>query len=356
MKDLKDQLLQLKDSALEELKKVADPETYTDLQNKYLGRKGELAKIAKGIKDVTEDQRPIIGELINDVKSALEVALDDVKETVMGVLPNTKGGDASFDPTLPGVAPQTGNLHPITKFMWEVEDIFRELGFGIVDGPEIDSEWYNFTALNVPSWHPARDMQDTFHIKPLSEGQAAQNIEKNKEDNLVLRTQTSSVQVRAMEEFGVPLKIIVPGRVYRNEELDARHEATFWQVEGLVIDKGISLAHLKGTMDYVIQRILGAKVRWRPGYFPFVEPGLEMDIECLLCHGGGCKVCKGIGWLEFMGSGMVHPNVLKAAGVDPKEYSGFAFGFGPERLHMLKYGVDDIRLYKGGDKRFLDQF
>lgn len=354
--DLKDQLLQLKDTALGELKKVADPDTYMDLHTKYLGRKGELAKLAKGIKDLTDEQRPIIGSLINDVKEALETAMDEVKETVMGALPGSGAGSAEFDPTLPGTASRIGTLHTITQFIWEVEDIFRELGFGIVDGPEIDSEWYNFTALNVPHWHPARDMQDTFYVETTNNVQLTTNNPKTSEDNLVLRTQTSSVQVRAMEQFGVPLKIIVPGRVYRNEELDARHDAVFWQVEGLVVDKGISLAHLRGTMNYVIERVLGATVRWRPGYFPFVEPGIEMDIECLLCHGGGCRVCKGTGWLEFMGSGLVHPNVLESAGVDPTEYSGFAFGFGLERLHMLKYGVDDIRLYKSGDLRFLKQF
>ncbi len=341
--DLKDELIKLKNEALEDVKRIVDFDAYKALHTQYLGRKGELARLVKKMKDIAETDRPMIGRLVNEVKSALESALDEAKETVLGALPQSDSVDG-FDATLPGKKPKVGKLHPITKFMWEIEDIFRSLGFGVVDGPEIESEWYNFDALNAPSWHPSRDMQDTFHIKT------------DKDEKLVMRTQTSPVQIRAMEKYGVPLRIIVPGRVYRNEEMDARHEATFWQVEGLVVDRGISIAHLRGTMDYVIEKILGAKIRWRPGYFPFVEPGLEMDIECLLCKADGCRVCKGTGWLEFMGSGMVHPNVLKAGGVDPSVYSGFAFGFGPERLHMLKYGVDDLRLYKSGDLRFLEQF
>ncbi len=339
--DIKEELIKLKKDALEDVKKIVDPDAYKELYAKYLGRKGELARLAKGMKNIAESERPSVGILVNDVKMALESALEDAKNTILGSFPDT--GDSVFDITLPGNKVNVGGLHPITSFIWEIEDTFRELGFGVVDGPEVESEWYNFDALNAPSWHPSRDMQDTFHVKT------------DKEEKMVMRTQTSPVQIRAMETYGAPIKIIVPGRVYRNEEMDARHEATFWQVEGLVVDKGISISHLLGTMNYFIDRILGAKTRWRPGYFPFVEPGLEMDIECLLCS-DGCRVCKGTGWLEFMGAGMVHPNVLKSAGVDSNVYSGFAFGFGPERLHMLKYGVNDVRLYKSGDLRFLEQF
>jgi phenylalanyl-tRNA synthetase alpha chain len=348
--DLKEQLNELKDKALVEFKKIKDSEVLWQLEKKYLGRNGELAKLAKEIKDVAAEQKPVIGEVINDVKSVLQDALDDVKSAI-GVKDTSTEQQAAFDPTLPGKKPKVGRLHPMTQLKWQLEDIFRSLGFGVVEGPELESEWYNFEALNIPKHHPARDAQDTFYIKNTN------SKKRSKDDNrLVLRTHTSPVQIRAMERYGAPLKIIVPGRAYRNEATDARHETNLWQVEGLVIDRDISVAHLKGTMDYVIDRLLGAKTRWRPGYFPFTEPSLEMDIECLLCKSKGCRVCKYTGWLEFMGSGLVHPNVLKAGGIDPEEFSGFAFGFGPERLHMLKYGVDDIRYYKNGDLRFLSQF
>lgn len=343
--DLKEQLIKLKDQALEEFKKISDSEVIWDLEKKYLGRHGELAKLAKGIKKVADDQKPIIGEAINEVKTTMQEALDEVK-AALGVAVG-EPSSATFDPTLPGAEPQIGRLHPLTQLLWQLEDLFRSLGFGIVDGPELESEWYNFEALNIPSHHPARDSQDTFYIK---------EDKPDPKNRLVLRTQTSPVQIRAMEKYGAPLRIIVPGRVYRNEATDARHENSFWQIEGLVIDKDISVAHLKGTMDYVMRELLGAKTRWRPGYFPFTEPSLEMDIECLLCKSKGCRVCKQTGWLEFMGSGLVHPNVLKAGGLDPEKWSGYAFGMGPERLHMLKYNVNDIRLYKSGDLRFLEQF
>ena len=254
----------------------------------------------------------------------------------------------SFDPTLPGERASTGKLHPVTQLRYQVEDIFRSLGFGVLDGPELETDWYNFTALNIPDWHPARDIQDTFYIK--SKGKRI--------DKLLLRTQTSPVQIRAMEEYGAPLRVIVPGKVFRNEATDASHETNFWQVEGLMVDENISVANLKAVMEAVIHKLLGpkTKVRWRPGYFPFVEPGLEMDIECLLCRGKGCNVCKQTGWLEFMGAGLVHPNVLKAGKINPNKYSGFAFGFGLTRLAMLKWGINDIRLFMSGDLRFLKQF
>lgn len=343
--DLIKELEQLKQKALKEFQDINDSEIIWDLEKKYLGRNGELAKLAKKIKDIADEQRPVIGQVINEVKDVLQEGLEDVKIT-LGLSRADTLSNPSFDPTLPGKLPNSGRIHPITQLLWQVEDIFRSLGFGVLDGPEVESEWYNFEALNIPFWHPARDSQDTFFIKE----------EKTTENRLVLRTQTSPVQIRAMETYGAPLRIIVPGRVYRNEATDARHENNFWQVEGLVIDRDISVAHLKGVMDYVMQEMLGAKTRWRPGYFPFTEPSLEMDIECLLCKSEGCRVCKYTGWLEFMGAGLVHPNVIKSSGLDPKEWSGFAFGMGPERLHMLKYGVDDIRLYKSGDLRFLKQF
>lgn len=343
--DLKKELEQLRDKALTEFRKISDSDVLWNLEKKYLGRNGELAQMAKHIKDVADEQRPLIGQIINEVKEALQEGVEEVKNT-LGV-DSSAGTGEKFDPTRPGTRLTTGRLHPITQLLWNIEDIFRSLGFGVLEGPEVESEWYNFEALNIPAWHPARDSQDTFFIR---------EEHPDPENRLVLRTQTSPVQIRAMEIYGAPLRVIVPGRVYRNEATDARHENNFWQVEGLVIDKNISVAHLKGVMDYVMQEMLGAKTRWRPGYFPFTEPSLEMDIECLLCKSEGCRVCKYTGWLEFMGAGLVHPNVIKAGGLDPKEWSGFAFGMGPERLHMLKYGVNDIRLYKSGDLRFLEQF
>ena len=361
--DLKEQLVNLKDQALEEFNKIKDSKVLWQLEKKYLGRSGELAKLARQIKGVAAEQKPIIGEVINDVKGALQDALDDIKSTIgVADVSSPAGQLAVFDPTLPGKKPQVRSLHPMTQIKWQIEDIFRSMGFGIVDGPELESEWYNFEALNIPAWHPARDSQDTFYIK----NDDKKKKSRENDNRLVLRTHTSPVQIRAMERYGAPLKIIVPGRAYRNEATDARHETNLWQVEGLVIDRNISVANLKGTMDYVVNSLLSihhpgdglerAKTRWRPGYFPFTEPSLEMDIECLLCKSAGCRVCKYTGWLEFMGSGLVHPNVLKAGGIDPDEFSGFAFGFGPERLHMLKHGVNDIRLYKSSDLRFLEQF
>jgi phenylalanyl-tRNA synthetase alpha chain len=231
----------------------------------------------------------------------------------------------------------------------EVENIFSDMGFAIMDGPEVESEYYNFEGLNIPADHPARDMQDTFFLKDKSE---------KKHGRLVLRTHTSPVQVRTMEKYGAPLRVIIPGRVFRYEATDASHDTTFYQVEGLLIDQHISLAHLKGVMAEFLSRLFGkeVKVRFRPGYFPFVEPGLELDFSCLLCNEKGCSVCKHTGWLEFMGAGMVHPNVLKAGGINPKQYQGWAFGFGLTRLVMMRYNIDDIRLLQSGDLRFLRQF
>jgi len=236
-------------------------------------------------------------------------------------------------------------LHPISKIQEEVEDIFISMGFMVLDGPELESDYYNFEALNFPKDHPARDIQDTFYITP-------------EQNNLVLRTHTSSVQVRAMEKYGVPLRAIVPGRVFRYEATDASHDTTFYQVEGFMIDKDVNLAHLKAVVKGFLDKIFHKKIklRFRPGYFPFTEPSLELDLSCLVCGGKGCRVCKWSGWVEFMGAGMIHPNVLKNGGIDPNKYSSFAFGFSLDRLTMMKYRIDDIRWFHSGDLRFLEQF
>ncbi|MFA6528276.1 MAG: phenylalanine--tRNA ligase subunit alpha [Candidatus Gracilibacteria bacterium] len=343
------QLSTLLDSALSQLKTITTLAELTDLETKTIGRKGEVTEILKGLKDMPEDQRKEFGQKANETKKTLEAAFTGKRTELEIVEMNKKLETETCDITEPGIKPKIGTLHPISKVQWEVENIFSQMGFSIMDGPEIESEYYNFEGLNIPSYHPARDMQDTFFINKQAD---------EKHGNLVLRTHTSPVQVRTMQKYGAPLRIIVPGRVFRYEATDASHDTTFDQVEGLLIDKNISLAHLKGVLEEFLTRLFGKKVvvRFRPGYFPFVEPGLEVDFSCLLCEGKGCRVCKHSGWMEFMGAGMVHENVLKAGGIDPVVYQGWAFGFGLTRLVMMRYGIDDIRLLKSSDPRFLEQF
>ena len=254
-----------------------------------------------------------------------------------------------FDPTLPGEKITGGNLHPLTLVMRDLEKVFSSMGFMVLEGPELESDYYNFEALNIPSTHPARDMQDTFFIDKKN---------KDKEFDLVMRTQTSPMQIRAMEKYGAPLRCAVMGRTYRNEATDASHEHTFYQIEGIMVDEKISLANLTAVLKEMFSGLFEQEVniRMRPGYFPFVEPGLETEMSCVFCSGNGCQVCKKTGWLEMGGSGLVHPNVLKAGGIDPKKYQGFAFGFGIERMAMLKYKINDIRLLNSGDLHFLKQF
>jgi phenylalanyl-tRNA synthetase alpha chain len=346
---MKELLEKLKIQAISEVGKAKNPDELYQLQVKYLGRKGEVTLIMHGLKDMPAAEKPAMGKLCNEVKVTLEEVFANKKEELESSEVNKRLTDAWIDITAPGTSYKVGHIHPISQVQHEVEQIFASMGFAVMDGPEVESEYYNFEGLNIPSWHPARDMQDTFFIK---------QEQDKKHGHLVLRTQTSPVQVRTMQKYGAPLRIIVPGRVFRNEATDARHEHTFNQVEGLLIDKNISLAHLKGVMEEFLTRLFRrkTKVRFRPGYFPFVEPGLEMDMSCLLCKEAGCRVCKHTGWLEFMGAGMVHPNVLKAGGVDPSKYQGWAFGFGLTRLVMMRYGIDDIRLLSSGDLRFLEQF
>ena len=320
-----------------------------NLEIQYLGRKGTLTKILKGIKDLSVEDKKTIGKFSNEVKTALEANLDQKKRELEASELSKSLEGTFFDTTIPGQAREIGHIHPLSQVQEELERIFNQLGFMIADGPEVESEYYNFEGLNIPADHPARDMQDTFFI---------QDKNDPKHGRMVLRTHTSPVQVRSMEKYGAPLRLIVPGRVFRYEATDASHDTTFYQVEGLLIDKDISLSHLKDIMAEFLTRLFGkpVKVRFRPGYFPFVEPGLELDFSCLLCQGNGCKTCKRTGWIEFMGAGMVHKNVLEAGGIDSEEYQGWAFGFGLTRLVMMRYGIDDIRLLTGGDLRFGRQF
>jgi phenylalanyl-tRNA synthetase alpha chain len=292
---------------------------------------------------LAQEDRPKIGALLNEVKIDIEKTFHEITKSfkLATVL------SANFDVTLPGIKPERGHMHLVLQLQRELEDLFRSMGFMVLDGPEVESEFYNFEALNIPSWHPARDSQDTFYVKGGSS-----------ENRLLLRTHTSPVQVRALQQYGAPLRAVVPGRVFRYEATDASHDTTFWQMEGLVVDKDISISHLIATMKELLQGIFHreVEVRLRPGYFPFVEPGFELDIKCFICGGTGCSVCKQRGWVELLPCGLVHPKVLEAGGVDPKQYSGFAFGLGLSRLVMMRYKIDDIRLLLGGDLRFLKQF
>jgi phenylalanyl-tRNA synthetase alpha chain len=340
----------LKTEALKELAKIKSLEELEVFEQKYFGRKdGELNNILKGLKDLSPEEKPVIGKLANEVKVELETKTKQARANFEQEKISAQLTKEFYDTTIPGAKYDIGHIHPLAQTQYDVERIFNEMGFAIKDGPEVESEYYNFEGLNIPADHPARDMQDTFFVK---------NSADKKHGRLVLRTHTSPVQVRTMEKYGAPLRVIVPGRVFRYEATDASHDTTFDQVEGLLIDKDISLAHLKGVMTEFLTRLFEkeVKVRFRPGYFPFVEPGLELDFSCLICGGKGCRVCKKTGWVEFMGAGMVHENVLKAGGIDPKEYQGWAFGFGLTRLVMMKYEIDDIRLLLGADLRFLQQF
>lgn len=351
---MKKELEQLRDKAKEEITKVASVDALEEFRKKYLGRRGEIARVMKGLKDLASDQKPIVGQIANDVKLQIQEVYDQML-TLLGEKQKISGRDDVFDATLPGSKYPDGRLHPITKIFYEWAQVFREFGFSVVDGPELESEYYNFEALNIPSDHPSRDMWDTIYIKTLEH----KSIKTKEQNRLLLRTHTSPVQVRAMERYGAPLRIIIPGKVFRYEATDARHEHTFHQVEGLMIDREVSLSHLITIMKEIVKKLTNDEsinLRVRPGFFPFTEPSIEFDLSCLLCKQKGCAVCKHTGWLEFGGAGLVHPRVIRAGGLDPRQWNGFAFGMGPARLLMLKYGIDDIRLFNSGDLRFLKQF
>lgn len=336
----------IKNDILESLKNVKNSETLRELEVKYLGRKGELTQILRGISELSAIEKKKIGALANSVRNEIQNQIKLVRD----VIENKQTKDF-VDVTLPGKSIEKGHLSPMTQVENELEDLFYSMGFMVLDGPELESEFYNFEALNIPASHPARDIQDTFYI-----------AEKDKDDlkktDMVMRTHTSPVQVRAMQKYGAPLRCVVPGRAFRCEATDACHEHSFFQIECLMIGENISIANLKAVVKEMLSAIFkqDIKIRIRPGFFPFVEPGLEVDMSCTICVGKGCPSCKNSGWLEMGGAGMVHPNVLRAGGIDPEKYSGFAFGFGWDRLAMMKYGVDDIRLFQGGDLRFLNQF
>lgn len=343
---MQDKLQKLKTEALLALKSVKDKTKLEELEVKLLGRKGgELTELLKGLKDLSDDAKKQVGQLANEVKSSIEAALAEKKKEFsaaeMAGLLEKESIDIS-QPALP--IKNRGHLHPNTIIQNELEDFFTSMGFMVLDGPELESEYYNFSALNIPPDHPARDMQDTFYIKDHADW--------------VMRTHTSPVQVRAMQKYGAPLRVIAPGKCFRNEATDVRHEHTFYQLEGLVVDKDISFAHMKGVLEAVFKHIFGSDtaMRLRPKFYPFVEPGVNGEVTCYLCQGKGCRLCKQTGWLEVFGAGMVHPNVLREGGIDPKINQGFAFGFGLTRLAMLKYGIEDIRLLESGNIKFLEQF
>jgi len=335
-------LKQLKDKALEEIKKITSSEELKKIETKYLGRKGELTEALKKLKDLAVEEKPKMGQLANEIKLEVEGFLNKVKFEFQERT-EEKAGHV-LDITLPGIKKSVGHLHPITLIQQQVVEIFSKMGFLVWEGPEVESDYYNFKSLNIPESHPARDMQDTFYLKDHADW--------------VMRTHTSNQQVWALEKYGAPLRAIFPGRVFRSEATDASHAAPFYQLEGLMVGKDISVANLIAVMRSLLKEVFkrDVKVRLRPGYFPFVEPGFELDMNCLICGGEGCKVCKFGGWVETMPCGLVHPQVLEYAGLDTKEYSGFAFGLGLTRLAMMKYGIDDVRLNFSDDLRFLEQF
>lgn len=340
---MQEELKKIKDAALDAMEQASSLESLNELKVKILGKKGELTTILKGMGKLSAEERPLMGQLANEVRDDLTKALEEKNAQLKNALLHAKLNGETIDVTLPGRKMSQGSKHPLTLVIEEAKQIFMGLGFEVAEGPEIESDYYNFEALNLPKDHPARDMQDTFYISP----------------EIVLRTQTSPVQVRTMEakQGEVPVKIICPGKVYRKDD-DATHSPMFHQIEGLVIDQGITMSDLKGILLAFTQQMFGAdvKIRLRPSYFPFTEPSAEVDISCVNCGGTGCKVCSNTGWLEILGSGMVHPNVLRAGGYDPEKVTGFAFGAGVERIAMLKYGINDLRLMFENDARFLRQF
>lgn len=339
---MKEKLGSIKQTASELLSQAQTLDTLEELRVRYLGKKGELTAVLKGMGALSKEERPVIGALANEVRSYIEQELEEKKKELSEKLMEEKLKNEVIDVTLPGRKNELGRLHPLTRVLDELKDIFIGLGFKIAEGPEVEYDYYNFEALNIPKNHPARDTQDTFYI----------------EDNIVLRTQTSPMQVRVMEKQKPPIRIIAPGRVYRSDAQDATHSPVFHQVEGLVIDKGVTMADLKGTLEAFIKALYGesARVRFRPHHFPFTEPSAEMDVSCFVCGGEGCRVCKGEGFIEILGCGMVHPKVLANCGIDPEVYSGFAFGVGLERIAMGRYNIDDLRLFFENDLRFLRQF
>lgn len=338
----------LKNKVQKDLAEAESQVVLNELLKKYLGKKGELTLILRSLEKMPKAQRAIFGKESNELKNFIVKSVEE-KSKKLGPALGVAEKKEWFDITVPGKKPELGHLHPLTQTKREVEDIFRSMGFSVAEGPEVENEWYNFDALNIPKDHPARDQWDTFWIK---------NPENSKSKKLLLRTHTSPVQIRYMESHKPPLRIIAPGNVFRHEATDASHEFQLSQVEGLMVDKEVSAANFKDVIQKFFKRFFAqeVKIRLRPDFFPFTEPSFDVSISCLVCGGKGCPTCKNSGWLELAGAGMVHPNVFKAAGLNPKEWKGWAFGFGIERLTMMKYKINDIRLFRLGDLRFLNQF
>ena len=339
---MKAQLEAIEKQAFAELESAQDLKALDAVRVKYLGKKGELTAILKQMGKLSAEERPVIGQLANQIRAQIEEKLEETKNVLESKMLDARLASETLDVTMPGKRSTLGKKHPISIVLDDLKEIFMGMGFDVAQGPEVELDYYNFEALNLPKDHPARDTQDTFYIN----------------ENVLLRTQTSPIQIRVMEKQKPPIRIIAPGRVYRSDALDATHSPLFHQVEGLVVDKNITMADLKGTLEVFVKRLYGddSVVRFRPHHFPFTEPSAELDVQCFHCHGEGCRLCKGEGWIEILGCGMVHPKVLENCGIDPEEYSGFAFGMGLERLVMRRYNIDDLRLFYENDVRFLNQF
>ncbi len=339
---MRERLKEILENSKAEINSAEDLQQLEQIRVKYLGKKGELTQVLRGMGKLSKEERPIIGKFANEVRIEIENKLDSTISIIEEKVKKDRLEREVIDVTMPGIKKKIGHRHPLTLVLDEIKSIFIGMGFKIAEGPEVETVYHNFDALNAPKDHPSRDLSDTFYIN----------------DNILLRTQTSPVQVRVMQSSKPPIKIISPGRCYRSDEIDATHSPMFHQIEGLVIDKGITFADLKGTLEIFAKRFYGSntKTKFRPHYFPFTEPSAEMDVSCFKCGGSGCRMCKGSGWIEILGCGMVHPNVLKECGIDPEEYSGFAFGMGLDRIAMLKLEIDDIRLFFENDMRFIEQF
>jgi len=339
---LDESIQELESRSLARIRSATTPDELEAVRVDALGRKAGLTQFSREMGKLAPEERARIGKLLNGARQKLEEALEARKQQFAEAAMGAKLDAEWVDLTLPAPGPRRGHLHPITRIQRELEELFVSLGFAVLDGPEVETEYHNFDALNIPATHPARDLQDTFWL----------------DGGNLLRTHTSPVQVRGIQRLGPPLRMVAPGRVFRNESVDASHEHTFYQLEGMMVDREVSVGHLIYFMKTMLAGIFqrDVTVRLRPGYFPFVEPGFELDIQCLICNGAGCPVCKQSGWVEQLGCGLVHPNVLRMGGIDPEEWNGFAFGLGLTRLAMMRYGIDDIRHLQGGDLRFLEQF
>ena len=339
---MREKLEQIRNEALKRIEEAGALDVLNDVRVSFLGKKGALTAVLKGMKDVAPEDRPKVGQLVNETREEIERVLDEARKKMEQIIREQQMKAEVIDVTLPAEKRVLGHRHPNTIALEEVERIFIGMGYEVVEGPEVEKDYYNFEVLNIPADHPARDEQDTFYVN----------------DKILLRTQTSPVQARVMEQGRLPIRMIAPGRVFRSDEVDATHSPSFHQIEGLVVDKNITLADLKGTLAEFAKEMFGAdtKVKFRPHHFPFTEPSAEMVMSCFKCKGAGCRFCKGSGWIEILGCGMVHPRVFEMCGIDPKEYTGFAFGMGLERISLLKYEIDDMRLLYENDVRFLKQF